>query len=1153
MSQHFTHLHLHTDFSLLDGAISVEKLVDFGQKNQLKALAITDHGNIFGAVKFFQKCKKAGIKPILGMEAYMAEDAKIKNAEKKYFHLILLVQNEIGYKNLLKLISYSFQEGFYFKPRIDYAMLAKHNEGLIVTTACLGGHIPSLLMAGNDQEAEQRMDWFLNIFGRERFYFEVQPEDQKDQVILNKKLFEWAAKKNINVVAAGDCHYASREDHEAHEVMLSIQTHDKISNPERYSFGDCRVFMRTQQEMLEIFKDHPEAVWNSGVIADQCNFDFQTGKLFFPKFEIPTEHTQESYFNYLCNIGFQELLANERFDKEQEAHYQARLNLEIDLIIKMGFVGYFLVVSDFIQWAKRNGIPVGPGRGSAAGSLVAWALQITDIDPIKYNLLFERFLNPERVSMPDIDIDFCIEGRDKVINYVRDKYGHDKVCQIITFGTMMAKGVIKDVARVLGFAFEDSNAITNLIPEQLKITLTEALEQEPRLKELIETNPKAQKLFDLALRLEGLTRHASKHAAGIVISPEPIDDVLPIYVPAKSTELVTQYAMTELELLGFLKMDLLGLKNLTLIDKAIALIVKNYGITLDINKLPLDDAKTFALISAGKTSGVFQLESDGLKDVLRKLQPDKFEDIIAVNALYRPGPLGSGMVDDYVERRHGRQKISYLFPELEPILQETYGVIVYQEQVMKIASAIAGYSLGESDILRRAMGKKKVEEMAKQQAIFVEKATARNFDPKKASELFDLMAYFAGYGFNKSHSAAYALIAYQTAYLKAHYPAEFMACLISLEAANAENMAFYLQEARDMALGILPPDINQSSIEFTPSGTEKIVFGLQGIKNVGLAALENIIAERTAKGPFTSLFEFCKRIDLRTSNKRVVEHLVCAGAFDTIPGTRAQKVNELEKIMDLAAEHKKVAATGQMGLFMMSGAQDTNDESSSEEFVYQIIPDWSDKEKLEKEKEVIGFYLSAHPLESYKKLLQCLAIEPFDALLKKGQFESNAQEITVIGAGLVKSKREIITKKGDRMAFLMLEDINSSAEVILFPSTFKKVESYLGSYQIFIVKGSLDSTSPHKCKIKANECIPIDLFFQEWPQIQKIVCQLPMSFSETLLVNLKKQLNPGAIALEMLFIENGKQLRLTSKEKITIDLSLCATLEELNISPKIIL
>lgn len=1143
MQNHFTHLHLHTDFSLLDGAISIEKLVEFGQKNQFKALAITDHGNIFGAVKFFQKCKKAGIKPILGMEAYMTEDATVKNAEKKYYHLIILVQNETGYKNLLKLISFSYQQGFYFKPRIDYQILEKHSEGLIVTSACLGGHIPSLLMSGNDQEAEKIMDWFLRVFGTDRFYLEVQPEDQKDQAILNKKLFEWSAKKNIKLVAAGDCHYTSKDDHEAHEVMLSIQTHDKISNPDRYTFGDCRVFMRTTQEMLEIFKDHPQAVWNAGIIADMCSFDFQTGKLFFPKFEIPNDHTQESYFKYLCNKGFQALLADDRFKKEDEELYQKRLDLEIDLIIKMGFVGYFLVVSDFIQWSRRNDIPVGPGRGSAAGSLVAWALEITNIDPIRYNLLFERFLNPERVSMPDIDIDFCIEGRDRVINYVRDKYGHDKVCQIITFGTMMAKGVIKDVARVLGFSFEDSNAITNLIPEQLKITLQESLEQEPRLKELIETNPKAQKLFDLALRLEGLTRHASKHAAGIVISPEPIEEVLPLYVPPKSTELVTQYAMTELESLGFLKMDLLGLKNLTLINKVVALIAQNHNVNLDINKLPLDDAQTFALVGAGKTSGVFQLESDGLKDVLRKLQPDKFEDIIAVNALYRPGPLGSGMVDDYIERRHGRQKISYLFPELQPILEETYGVIVYQEQVIKIASAIGGFSLGEADILRRAMGKKKADEMAKQQAIFVERATKLNFDPKKAQELFDLMAYFAGYGFNKSHSAAYALIAYQTAFLKAHYPAEFMACLISLEAVNAENMAFYLQEARDMGLTILPPDINRSSIEFTPSGTDKILFGLQGIKNVGLAALENIISERTTKGPFSSLYDFCSRIDLRTSNKRVIEHLICSGAFDEVSGTRAQKVNDLEKIMELAAEQKKAAATGQMGLF---GAISTTTENSPslDSFVYQVIPDWSNKEKLEKEKEVIGFYLSAHPLQAYKKLLSWLSIPNFETILKNGQFDGSAPESIVVGAGLIKSKREIITKKGDRMAFVMLEDANSTAEVILFPTAFKKAESWLNSHSMFVVKGGLDITSPQKCKIKANEFLPLDLFFQEWPQIFKISCSLTHPLSLETLETLEKSFAPGKTGLEFLFAENGKHLRLTTQKKVTVTQELCELLEE---------
>lgn len=1137
MSRHFTQLHLHTDFSLLDGAITIDRLVEFGQQQQWKALAITDHGNIFGAVKFFQKCKKAGIKPILGMEAYFTDDVQIKAVEKKYYHLILLVQNAQGYKNLCKLISFAYQQGFYFKPRIDYAVLKKYSEGLIVTSACLGGHIPQLLMNNNEAEANNRMDWFLSTFP-ERFYLEVQPEDQKEQAILNAKLYEWSAKKNIPLIATADCHYVSPQDHEAHEVMLAIQTHDKMSNPERYSFGDCRVHMRTTDQMLTLFKDHEQAVWNSGIIADQCSFDFDTGKLFFPAFEIPPEHSQESYFNVLCNQGLQQLIADERIEKDQIQQYQERLDREITLIINMGFVGYFLVVSDFIQWARNKGIPVGPGRGSAAGSLVAWALQITNIDPIKYNLLFERFLNPERVSMPDIDIDFCIEGREEVIKYVREKYGNDKVCQIITFGTMMAKGVIKDVARALGFSFEDSNAMTNLIPDQLKITLQEALEQEPRLKELIENNPKAQKLFTIAFKLEGLTRHASKHAAGIVISPEPIDEVLPVYIPPKSNELVTQYAMTELESLGFLKIDLLGLKNLTLIDRTIKVLNQTRTISINIDKIPLDDQETFILLGKGKTSGVFQLESTGLQEVLRKLQPTKFEDIIAVNALYRPGPLGSGMVDDFIERRHGRQKIQYIFPELEPILAETYGVIVYQEQVMKIASAIGGYSLGESDILRRAMGKKKADVMAEQRQLFLTRASERGFDGKKAGDLFDLMAYFAGYGFNKSHSAAYALIAYQTAYLKTHYTSEFMACLISLESAHVEDMAFYLQEAKDMGLTILPPNINHSGISFTVVDGN-ILFGLQGIKNVGLASLENIIQARS-KGSFLDLLDLCTKIDLRTSNKRVLENLVCAGALDNLPGSRAQKIHELEKIIDIAQEKKQAELTGQMGLF---GNQ--SKDAQQELYAFAPLQEWTDKETLEKEKEVVGFYLTAHPLETYKKQLDRFIIPSFAQSLQNAQTYNNPQEYLTVGCGIIKSRRDIITKKGDRMAFIQLEDKNSSAEIILFPRIYQKVSAWLDEYQIFLIKGHVDISSQQKCKIKADLCIPLDLFFTQWPTINKIQINLPVATEESLVLKIKDLLKKGTTPLDFLFNENGKPLRLATSKKIIIDNDLCTHLEEL--------
>jgi len=1139
MANHFTNLHVHTDFSLLDGAISLDKLIAFGKEHNFKALAISDHGNIFGAVKFFQKCKKANIKPILGMEAYLTEDAQIKNVDKKYYHLLLIVQNKIGYRNLCKLIAYSYKEGFYFKPRIDYRMLAQHSEGLIATSACLGGHIPKLLMNGQQEQAHERVDWFINTFGPERFFLEIQPDDQEDQKVLNAKLFDLSKEKNIQLVATGDSHYATAQDREAHEIMLSIQTHDKLDNPNRYSFGDCRVHLRSADDMLALFPDHEDAIWNSGKIADQCDFSFETDKLFFPNFEIPKEHSSESYFKELCIQGLQRLKDRQAFDETAMPTYEARLHEEMDLIISMGFVGYFLVVSDFIQWAYRNGIPVGPGRGSAAGSLVAWSLQITNIDPLKYNLLFERFLNPERVSMPDIDIDFCIEGRDVVINYVRDKYGHDNVCNIITFGTMLAKGVIKDVARVLGFPFEDANAITNLIPDQLKITLHDALEQEPRLKELIEGNPKAKKLFDIALKLEGLTRHASKHAAGIVISPEPIDEVLPVYVPSKSTELVAQYAMTELESIGFLKIDFLGLKNLTLIKQVVELVTKNHGITLDMDKLPLDDAKTFALICEGNTSGVFQLESSGLKDVLRKLQPAVFEDIIAVNALYRPGPLGSGMVDDFIERKHGRQQISYLFPELETVLQETYGVIVYQEQVMKVASAIGGYSLGQADILRRAMGKKKAEVMAEQRISFMEGAKKNGFDEKKSGELFDLMAYFAGYGFNKSHSAAYAMIAYQTAYLKANYPAEFMACLISLEATNAEKMSFYLQEAKDMGLPIEPPDINRSEVNFSVHDGN-ILFGLHGIKNVGMAAIETIIAEREKKGAFIDLFDFCKRSDLRVCNKRVIENLIYAGAFDTLPGSRAQQVNELQEIVEKAAAYQKDQATGQMGLFNTFSA-----DKPHEPHAFSPCTDWDNRTKLEKEKEVIGFYLSAHPLETYRKQLKWFNPQPFRSVLEKAQ--QHEQEYVGLVCGLLKSRKDIITKKGDRMAFIQLEDEESTAEVILFPKTFAQVEQWLDDHHVFLVKGAVDSTNPKQLKIKANQCVPIELALQEWQPIQHALFELPMEIDEQLLASFQQKLSSGSIPASCIFHDQGKKLRLAMRQKVALDAEMIAAIERLHI------
>lgn len=1127
MPQHFTHLHLHTEYSLLDGAIGLDDLISFGKQHNFNALGISDHGNIFGAVKFFQKAHAAKIKPILGMEAYFTEDIAIKNPEKKYYHLMLIVENEVGYKNLCKLLEVAYTAGFYFKPRIDYALLKKHAEGLIVTSACLGGHIPQLLMNEQYDAAEERIDWFLNVFGPERFYLEVQPDDQEDQKILNRRIFEMSAKFQVPVVATGDCHYVHLEDRMAHEVMLAVQTRSKMTDPDRFTFGDCRAYMRTVDEMLTLFPNNPEVIWNSGVIADRCSFNFPKGNLYFPSYPLPEKSTAEEHFTELCVSGLNDLLSQGRIQQEKEALYRERLDEEIGLIIKMGFVTYFLVVSDFIRWAKKQNIPVGPGRGSAAGSLVAWAMSITDVDPIEYNLLFERFLNPERVSMPDIDIDFCVEGRDKVISYVRERYGHDHVCQIITFGTMMAKGVIKDVARALGLPFDDSQAITDLISDQLKITLTEAIAQEPRLKKLVETNPHIAELFKIALRLEGLTRHASKHAAGVVITPQPVSDMLPVYIPPKTDELVTQYAMTELESLGFLKMDFLGLKNLTLIQQVIDLIRDNHEISIDITRLPLDDALTFALLCRGGTSGVFQLESNGLKDVLRRLQPEKFEDIIAVNALYRPGPLNSGMVDDFIARRHGKQEIKYVFKELEPILAETYGVIVYQEQVMHIASAIAGFSLGEADLLRRAMGKKKADEMAKQKEIFVTRAVARSFDEKKASELFDLMAYFAGYGFNKSHSTAYALIAYQTAYLKAHYPAEFMACLISLETSDPETMAAYISEAKSMKIAIMPPHINRSLTRFTArNGT--IIFGLQGIKNVGDAALSEILKQRE-KGPFTDLFDLCYRIDLRTVNKRVLESLISAGACDDLPGHRAQKCAALNTVMEQCAEKKREEATGQLSLF-------GNDPATAQQATRGApLPDvepWPIKTALEKEQEVLGLYLSGHPLDAYAPYVQAIMASP--AAQDSG---------SVTRYGTVKSLKTIVTKKGDQMAFMALEDMNSTVEVILFPKVYRTVQPWLTQYSVFAVKGIVDGETARE-KVKAQELIPLELVVSQGYGITECIIVLSATPTDVVLNTIKTYIVAGSTILRLQFPSDGRTVCVTAQTKITITPDLMQCIEQ---------
>jgi DNA polymerase-3 subunit alpha len=1126
---HFVQLHLHTEYSLLDGAIKIKDLVKFAKEQNWRAVGISDHGNVFGAVKFFKMAQKEAIKPILGSEMYFCPDTAIKDKNTPYHHILLIVQNKIGYKNLCQLMAFAYQEGFYFKPRVDYKILQKHADGLIVGTACVGGHIPTLLREGNVDEAKQRTDWFLDVFGKDRFYFEIMPPDFEKQKITNDLILKYSEKWDVNLLATNDAHYLRLEDNEAHEVLLAIQTKKLMEDPDRMTFGDCKAYIRTEKQMLDLFPNHEQAIWNTGKVADMCDFNFEFGKLFFPNFPVPENETQESHFKKLCIAGLEELKRKSIIPKDKYEIYDQRLTEEVNLITKMGFVGYFLVVGDFIKWALNQGIPVGPGRGSAAGSLVAWTMKITNVDPIKYNLLFERFLNPERISMPDIDIDFCIEQREDVINYVKEKYGHECVCQIITFGTMMAKGVVKDVARSLGFPFQDANAITDLISNQLGITLSKAIEQEPRLKDMIENNPSVSKLMELCLKLEGLTRHASKHAAGVVIAPEPLKKMLPLYVPSKTNELVTQYAMTELESVGFLKMDFLGLKNLTVIERTLKAIEKNHSVKIDLDTMSMNDQKAFDLLRAGETAGIFQFESEGIREVLRKLQPDKFEDLIAVNALYRPGPLGSGMVDDFIERRHGRKKTTYMFPELEPILKETYGVIVYQEQVMKIASAIAGYTLGGSDILRRAMGKKKVDVMAEHRKIFVTGAKERDFDAKKAEELFELMAYFAGYGFNKSHSTAYALIAYHTAYLKANYPKEFMSCLISYETNDPDKMTFYLQEISHMGIKTISPNINRSNINFS-AHEDGILFGLKGIKNVGLTALENIIAERNKK-PFIDILDFCKRVDLRTANKRVIESLTSAGALDSLPGNRAQKTNELDKIIALANRIKEAERTGQMQLFGALG----NGTTASDAYTFAPCEEWKNKEKLEKEKEVVGFYLSSHPLDTHKKIRKKLTHKTFEQALKRIQNFKGRIEPIVTCCGLKQSIREIKTKKGDRMAFAQFEDFSGTCEVVIFPRVYKKVEEWLEEYDVFVIKGSLDATYDKKCKIKANELVPIELVYEKWPAIEALTIELPSVENNVFDEDVKKitgTISPGKTPLNISFYENGQKMLLRTQKRI---------------------
>lgn len=1044
----FTHLHCHSEYSLLDGAIRLKDLcaraVDFG----FSSAAITDHGNLFGSLPFYMEAKKHGIKPIIGSEVYIADDM-LDRENKKRFHLVLLAQNLEGYHNLLKIVSAGFLQGFYYKPRVDKNFLRQHSAGLICLSACLQGEVPWTLRHHTMDNALVKAREYMEIFP-DRFYLELQSNGLKEQEVVNDRLMELAKETGLPLVATNDCHYLGKDDYEAHDILLCVGTGKIATEKQRLKFDTNEFYYKAPEEMEAAFAHCPEAIENAGRIADLCEVELKLKQHYFPVYDVPEGSSLDQEFRRLSEDGLVERIKALPYEVD-EAFYRERLEFELSVIIEKGFPAYFLIVQDFINWAKSKGIPVGPGRGSAAGSLVAYALKITDLDPIRYKLFFERFLNVERASMPDIDVDFCYNRRDEVIRYVSEKYGSDHVAQIVAFGTMKAKGAIRDVARALDISLKDADRIAKLIPDDLKMTLTKALEQEPELQRLIDSEPRFKELYDVSRRLEGLARHSSIHAAGIVISQKPMVEYLPLH-RGKNGEVVTQFDMKKVELVGLIKFDFLGLKTLTVIDDALKLIRKNNKPVPVLEKLPFDDPQTYELLCRGETDGVFQLESDGMRRVLKALKPSCFEDIIALLALYRPGPLESGMVDDFVGRKHGVREVRYEYPELapivHPILEDTYGVILYQEQVMKIASDLARYSLGEGDNLRRAMGKKDPAEMAKQRVRFLDGARENNISQEAAEYIFDLMEKFAGYGFNKSHSAAYAVISYQTAYVKAHYPAEFMAAIITSEVSNSDKILAHVSACRDLGLEILPPDVNKSFNEFTVEG-QAIRYGLSGIKGVGEGAVESIVEEREKGGAFTSLLDFCQRVNLRKVNKKVLESLIKSGAMDAFGCSRRSLLEGLDKVQAMAQKRAKRKTSGQLSFMSLVEENTCNLTGLGVEGEDASLPEYGDDEKCRMEKEAFGFFLLGHPLQPFRQEIRRLGYASL------AQCADLPEKTPVQVPVLITSTKTINTKKGDRMAFCAIEDLSGSGEAIVFAEPYATYRQLLDCEEPLLLVGAV--------------------------------------------------------------------------------------------------
>ena len=1051
----FVHLHVHTDFSLLDGACETSELLDEASRQKMPAVAITDHGNLFAAANFFYEASKRDVKPIIGCEVYVAKgsrhDRGEKSAPKRTLpngdqgeiepgargsnHLVLLCENLEGYHNLIKLVSAGFLEGFYYKPRIDYDLLAKHNKGLIALSACLRGPVTESVVEERLDQARENAYRLRDIFGKGNFFLEVQDQGLEIEKGVNRDLVRLSKETGIPLIATNDCHYLHHDDAHAQEVLLCIQTGKTMSDTHRMKFATDQFYFKSAAEMAKVFGELPDALSRTVDVAARCNVKIDRIPNALPEFKVPQGHTPDSYFEQVARAGFaQRMPYLEKLAKQGALHrplseYESRLSFEIEMIKKMHYEGYFLIVWDFIHYARAQEVPVGPGRGSAAGSLVSYALRITDVDPLQYNLLFERFLNPERVSMPDIDIDFCMRRRGELIDYVTHKYGRENVSQIITFGTMAAKAAVKDVGRAMDIPYGEVDRLAKLIPTTLGIELKDALEESPQLKAAIDADEKFKDLMKVAMRLEGLSRHASTHAAGVVISPQPLTELVPVYKTNRD-EITTQYDMTALERIGLLKMDFLGLTTLTVLFDTVKMIEKNRGVKIDIDNLLLDDETTYKLFSRGDTTAIFQFESHGMRDILRRYQPTRIEDLTALNALYRPGPIQGGMIDDFINRKHGKTKVAYELPQLKDILEETYGVILYQEQVMQIANCLASFSLGEADILRRAMGKKKKEEMAAQRAKFLAGCAKNKIQEKKAERIFDLMEEFAGYGFNKSHSCAYALLAYQTAYLKTHYPVEFMAALLTSETGNTEKAVKYINEARGMAISILPPDVNESDLYFTPVG-DSIRFGLAAIKNVGESTAKAIRESRLSTGEFKSLYDFCERVETRFLNKRVFESLIKSGAVDSLGG-REQMLASVDDAINALQRAARSKESGQHGLFFGGG-------SSEPKVHFELCdaPSWSEEERLASEYAMLGFYVSGHPLEKYSSLLKDMNV----LSLEQVEGQRNGKELMV--AGLIVGTRPMRSRKGARWAIFTLQDMTGVQELLTFPESFARLENIL--------------------------------------------------------------------------------------------------------------